>query len=296
MSETFVKSVSIDLGDSVEKSIGGEDLYWTVVTAEIKDIDGDIIRVDGIDLTEGHLPPDKKMPLLVGHQKQTADGFPLVIGQFEQFKTSTVKYKGKDVKALLGGYTYAKDGKGNYTKLASAYKDLRDGGYLKSVSPSFRTKAKPKSLAGGRYDIENCSIYEVSSTPIPANVLANATLRKSLEDAGAIPKDDTKEPEQKLATADFVESFISKAITELKVDIEKAIAQTRPNEDQMNQIEGLLNRLFLDHTKSLESRLDALEISFVAKAHTGTTPSNPEGANLNPKDMAERIKQRLFSK
>jgi hypothetical protein len=170
------------LPEGFDKPADGD---WVCMSAEVPADDesaGDIVRVAGLN-TNRH---SSKSPIkLLGlHMRGTMDGAPAVIGRMEEFRLGKKSWKGKQVPAMFGRFSWAKDGDGKITELAAKYKGLWEGGYLDSVSIGFRP-VKSRALNSEKpwdgYEFLESELVELSIVTIPANPAATAL--KAIADA-----------------------------------------------------------------------------------------------------------------
>jgi hypothetical protein len=223
---------------------------WAYVTVEREDSDGDIVRVKGMSYDEYQRPPESYIKVLASHLKTLPDGTPPIVGRVEMFVEGDYMGEGKSHPALMCGWSWAKDGKGQITKLAQTYKDLFDGGYLDSVSPGFiavESKAIPK---GRGRDYTKSNIVELSLVSIPANSRANVIVERALSDAG-FEIDNA---------SDRLE-----AIEKSLVGIPALVASEREQ-----ALEALMKRL--------DERFDDFIGAYVLKAKGSTPPEDAKGA------------------
>jgi hypothetical protein len=236
-----------------------EPLAWAYVSVEREDTDGDMVRVKGMSYDEYHRPPESFIKVMASHLKSLPDGTPPIVGRVEKFVQGEYMGDGQKYPALMCGWSWAKDGEGNITKLAKTYKDLFEGGYLDSVSPGFiPVESKPIGKGRGR-DYTNTKIVEVSLVSIPANSRANAVVSRALSDAGF---DIDSNPDRLSAIEKAVSEFPSVIASER----EQALA-------------AILKRL--------DDRFDDFIGAYVLKAKGSTPPENANGAT--PEEIARQI-------
>ncbi len=229
-----------------------KEMLWGYATVEVEDMDGDIVRVKGMDYSKFQSPPHRYIKLIAGHQQMLPDGTPPVVGRIEKFVESEAIVEGEKVPALMFGASYARDGKGEYTKLAKAYKDLYDSGYMDSFSVGFMAiKAKPRKGAG--YDIEQSELLEISAVVVPSNY--NANVKKALSDVGIELED--------------VPGWDVEAIV-------KRVSEVFAHE-QGRLVDAMMKRL--------DERLDDFIGSYVVKAKSGAAPDDTKGTMLNERDI-----------
>jgi hypothetical protein len=217
-----------------------EDGDWVCMSAEVPPEDesaGDVVRVAGIS-TDRHT--DKSPIKLLGqHMRGTGDGSPAVIGRMEEFRLGKKSWKGKQVPALFGRFSWAKDGEGKVTELAAKYKALWDGGYLDSVSIGFRP-TKSRALNAEKpwdgYEFLESELVELSIVTIPANPAA--TVLRHIADAFEEKSEKKDDPVQR-----------SEHTVKFQMAIDEALV-------------GALDRF----EKRINALLDDIECSVVAKS------------------------------
>lgn len=160
---------SADLPEELLKATSGQDVdHYFYASVEVKDLDGDVVRVGGIKTRE-------TIPFIVGHKKSPNDDGTLpVIGKAFAWQKTTHKSLG--VPALVTGVKFAP------TKLGQEFKKQYDEGFLTDVSIGFLAP-NGKALKGGRFDVEECEVYELSACIKGANQYA--TIMKAMEDEKA---------------------------------------------------------------------------------------------------------------
>lgn len=207
-----------------------EDGDWVCMSAEIPPEDeagNDVVRVSGLS-TARH-SAKSPIKLLGQHMRGTMDGSPAIIGRMEEFRLGKKAWKGKQVPAMFGRFSWAKDGEGKITELAGKYKGLWDGGYLDSVSIGFRP-IKSRSLNAEKpwdgYEFLESELVELSIVTIPANPAA--TVLRHIADAFET-KDAPPTPINK-SDADADEAFAptTKRLELLLDRLEDAIAVVKP--------------------------------------------------------------------
>lgn len=147
------------------------DGMWALATVEVPDADRDIVRIKGIDLSLHRTESPVKVFGTNHKYNIGADGTAPVMGVVQEFMPTTTQVKGSDVPALAFRFSWAKEGDGTTTPFAAKLKSLFDGGTLDSFSIGFYPK-EVRPLKGGRYDVQSCSIYEISACAVPANPYA----------------------------------------------------------------------------------------------------------------------------
>ena len=165
----------LDKGNTLVSTVA--DGLWAIASAEVVDTVGDIVKQDGMKWNNYHNPPTSYMKILAGHAKDLPDGTPPIVGRIEEFRKITKNINGKDVKATAFRMSFAKDGEGNITELASKYKKLYEGGYLDSFSVGLLVKSWENNAVG--IDINESELYEVSAVTVPA--LASATVLRAIK-------------------------------------------------------------------------------------------------------------------
>jgi hypothetical protein len=249
-SATIVKTGHIvkELPEGIEKA--SDDSLWAIATVEKEDEDGDIVRVDGMDLSSHR--PDSPIKILAQHLRKLPDGTPPIIGRVEEFKRATLNKGAGATKALLFRMSWAKDGSGKVTDLASKYKDLADGGYFDSFSIGANVlDSKPLKNKGS--DFIKTRLREISGVTIPAN--ADATMLRALEDklGDQLERDWHKESFNGL----------------------------------MSALHEYFGKTFAEQFTTIQNRLDDIESAIVAKADEGSQPGDrKEPAQHSPETLA----------
>jgi hypothetical protein len=159
-----------ELPEGVEKA--KDDSFWAIASVEDVDEDGDIVRIDGMDLSMHR--KDSPIKILASHLRKLPDGTPPVIGKVEEFRKTTLR-KGAagEKKALLFRFTFAPG------ELAGKYKELTEAGYLDSFSIG-ASVLESKPLKNKGHDYTKTKLQELSEVTIPAN--AGATVMRALEE------------------------------------------------------------------------------------------------------------------
>ncbi len=168
ISGTIDKSVDKAYKFYLTKSLSPDGDYLTgIATAEIVDLEGDLIEVDGIDLS---IPNIKVCPC---HAHELPDGKPSVMGTVVKLWKDKVHYGGEEVKALFFRMRWAD------TDLAKAWRPLYEDGTLDSFSVGLapdRSVARKMASGGIRYP--SSVLAEISGVVVGANQLAK--VQKSL--------------------------------------------------------------------------------------------------------------------
>jgi hypothetical protein len=131
-------------------------------SVEVEDLDGDIIRVDGIRLNRHK--PDNRIKLLAGHQRLLADGSSPIIGSICNFTRVTHP---NGAKALAFGAKFGS------TPLAKEYATLYDDEHTApEFSIGFRPVRSEPMKNGNGLDYLESELIEVSSVTLGANQYA----------------------------------------------------------------------------------------------------------------------------
>lgn len=235
------KNLEIEKGETTSDTIKG------FATVEEEDSDGDIIRVDGLDLS-AH---SEKSPLkiLASHVRHIDDGTPSVIGKVTKiYKT---KINGK--KAVKFEMKFAK------TELAKQWKLLFDEGFVDSFSIGARIyEAKEMKGKDGRfkgYDITKSKLTEISAVSIPANKSALVTKAAALIER--VHEFEKAQPEQ------------------LEKE-EKLINVVKSLEDSLNNLQNV----FTEKINLFEDRLDEIASHLSIMPNADETEKNDETSDL----------------
>lgn len=170
-------SVAKSLPAGVRSHFDGD---WVVMSAEVPPEDergGDIIRVKGLMVPEG-------LPVQAQHMPHAADGSPTTIGLLEETFDGEIEWKGQNVPAKLGRFSWAPG------ELAEKYKALWPK-FINRVSiGAWVREAAP--IKGKGYDITKSELFELSIVTFGANPAARAAIRNALGvvDPDALTKDD----------------------------------------------------------------------------------------------------------
>lgn len=135
--------------------------YTVVLTKEIVDRDGEVVLVDGMDLTNF-----EQNPVLIDSHEYRSSVIDRVLGKVVNLK-KIIDTDGH--KALVGNIEFAPTPSGQLAK------SLVDGGFVKTVSIGFR----------GIWDGMTCvksELFELSLVAIPANIGAMFKSVKGFED------------------------------------------------------------------------------------------------------------------
>jgi HK97 family phage prohead protease len=145
--------------EALTKSVDAESRTVDIVlTSEIMDSDGDVVRVAGLDTTRFETNP----VVLWNHDKNSKP-----IGQVVKGSLRV------DGDKLVGTVLFAE------TAEAIEIFELYKGGFLRSWSIGFDALDYDR-IEGGRFDISKSDLTELSGVPIPANPEA-LTISKSLK-------------------------------------------------------------------------------------------------------------------
>ncbi len=199
-SKTLHKEVGFALKALPAGITAPNDGAWCVMSAEMTDRDGDVVRVKGLKV------PADGVPLLAQHMRKGIDGSPTTIGRLVETKDSEIEYEGKNVPAKLGRFKWAN------TELANKYRELWPE-FLNTVSIGAAINdCEPldKKNPFGGMDYKNTELFELSLVTIPANAAATA-LRTIKEKLG----DDLDISQKDFAALDVLKR-IDEAIAQIK--------------------------------------------------------------------------------
>ncbi len=220
---TFTAAIlkSTDLPDDVVKAAQGQDVdHYFYASVETKDLEGDVLRVKGMRTAE-------HVPFLVGHKlKANDDGTLPVIGKTVGWHRTVHKSLG--VPAFVAGVKFAP------TRLGQEFKKQYDEGFLSAVSVGIRSP-KGKAIRDGRFDIEECEIFELSACVKGVNEYASIVKALDLDNDGT--------------RIDTALSRIDSAADKFEKAVEQRI-------------------------KKINSTVDDLESAIVAKAHGSDQPGD----------------------
>lgn len=173
---------------SVKKQ-NDENGFWAWATREIVDSMGDVVRVDGIDLSTYHNPPETHLKILAQHLRSLPDGTAPVVARVTDYAKTVMPYMGKMVKCLGLYCEWLRDDKGAMLPLAAHYKQMKDSGGIDSVSVGMIVNecqrrmgedGKPTDDYG--LDITSSTLYETSLVTVPAN--AGASFVRAVSELG----------------------------------------------------------------------------------------------------------------
>lgn len=169
--ESFIegKSEAPVLQSSVKIIKSSKGTILATLTKEIKDRDGEIVLVDGIEYPKG----DMGIPLLDAHRmrESVVDN---VLGKVYNIRKKSVD----GVKMLVGEINFAPTPQGDIAKR------LVEDGYVDSVSIGFLVKEYDPSTA----TITKSEVYELSLVSVPANPEARIQISKSLKNVDDLSK------------------------------------------------------------------------------------------------------------
>lgn len=238
-----------------------DDGLWAYATVEVQDLQKDIVRVKGISL-ERHTP-ESPIKILINHKKEPfPDGTPSVVGRVEEFRETVCKSFTGETPALAFRMSWAKDGEGKVTELASKYKSLYEGGYLDSFSIGFHPRSA-KPIRGGGHDITSSILFEITACTIPIN--PSATTIKAIKDALG---EEVEVPFDASIGAGLI-GGLQKDVASLSNTITQLI-------ERFDKTDSLLNSTL----KALRDRDDLLE-SLVVKSHGGAQPTDDPHAQVH---------------
>lgn len=227
------------------------DLYG-YLSVEVKDRDGDIIRVAGIETPES-------MPLVgTAHRYSSLpDGTYPQVGSITEFARTSCVVKGKTVPALAFGADYIPD-----DPYAAKFKARYESGHMDAFSGGFEpSEDGVRELPGGRYDVLKSRVFEASCCLVPSNPYT--TVLKSLRETFG----DDFDPFQYL---DERMSQLFKAVEEMRPAAVPADADTfvwtHPETGkQYIPVDGH-NKIVDDLTKAFNKRFDQFESDYVARS------------------------------
>jgi hypothetical protein len=199
MSEKIVKTLTVATkGLPVElkqRHENSEDGFWLYASREVVDSEGDIIRIDGMDLSKYHDPANgTHLKILAQHLRVLPNGMSPVVAVVKDYVKTTVGYKGKLVKALALWCEWLKTEEGKLLPLSKHYREMVESGGIDSGSVGIIIDEYQKLEETGGLDITKSSMFECSLVTIPAN--GSATMvRQKLADLGYELEDEQQEEE-----------------------------------------------------------------------------------------------------
>ena len=177
--------VSKFTADAVTKRSDGDDAgkkTWVqIVTREVTDRDGDVMRVKGMHTDNW----DKAKRVLWAHDL-AGSVLPIAKGLWLK------KEKGEDGIPQAVSKAAMWDGAGKHGDFCRELYDMIDQGYINTASHTFfplQTEELDRDDAGGRrgFDIKEWELWEWSMVPVPSNPAAlTVAVEKGVLDAGAL--------------------------------------------------------------------------------------------------------------
>lgn len=237
----------------------GDNEEFGIASAEVRDSDGDIVRISGVSLDRHKVAPLKVFGK--AHKYSSLpDGTPSVAGVVNDFIKTQLSVRGTVVPVLAFKFAYAQ-ADGELTGYAKKIKPLVKSGVLDSFSVGIDpSTVKAEHLKGGRYDIKECDIFEISLTPIPKNPYA--TVLKSLKDGLGEDFDADEYIEAQIVelrkSVDASCEFHQRLMKRLD-DIESAIVAV--SEAPAGQTSNRQSPQFEDQISQLQKSLDDLRAS-----------------------------------
>ena len=223
-----------------------------LATVEVHDIEGDIVRVDGIDLSRH---TDKSPIKILANHIGSDNGKPTVVGKVLSFNKTVTVQNGQEVKVLAFEMEFAE------TDLAKEYKSLVQGGFIDSFSIGFVGQSVPivneqKELTG--FDFVKSQLFEISLVSIPANQYAN------------VYKSFIKQHDDKIEKLCKSVDMLTKALTVKMADIDDKLAESaREGVKTQESISNIVvdNKEIKDdveivkeHSHKLEQKVDIISL------------------------------------
>lgn len=147
-----------------------DDTLTAFATVEVKDREGDIIRVAGFEMD--HSPQSSLKVYGTTHgYKSLPNGDPPIIGVIKDYAKITTDVGGKPVPAVAFEMAWAKGEGGELTDFARKMKGLFDASTLDAFSVGIHVE-KHIPLRGGRHDVVKSRCFEISASPLPVNKYA----------------------------------------------------------------------------------------------------------------------------
>lgn len=240
------------------------DYLTAYASVEVIDREGDIIRIDGMDLSEQ--TDSSPIKIFPDHTYVLESGNPAVIGKVEKLEKTF--YKDSDIPALKFTMSWAKKPDGTMTDLAKAYQELYQSKYMDSFSVGVQKVEGTKIKSGA--DWEKTKLIEISAASIPANNLANVI--KTLKKFNIKVKDMS----ENIATPNATNAVQGEGYTYGKKDMDEMMT------NHMQKCMDHITKSFGDHKehiskcmddmcKSINERFDDIE-SAVSVAEDGPKP------------------------
>lgn len=257
---------------SAKYHVENPDYLTGYASVEVVDLEGDIIRIDGIDLS-AHTS-DNPIKLFPDHQYSLPDGMPCVLGRIINWE-KTIDPR-LNVPALKFTAEWSKKTNGELTDIAKAWKELYDTGMIDSFSVGV-DRVDGHKIENG-VDWTKTKLLELSAAQLPANNFANIckTLHKynidikekSMSDiSGLNPIGNAQEgglTYKKDGEPDMAE-HLSKCFDMHKKDMGDMMQM------HMSKCMDHITKCIGDCNKSIHDRIDDIESS-IAVAQDGPDP------------------------
>lgn len=292
-----IKSLPVSLAKLAPNDDNGA---WVWATREIVDSVGDVVRVDGVDFSLYHNPPESSLKILAQHLRDLPDGKAPVVGVVDQVVKTTTTYKGESVRGIAVHFKWLRNAAGELLELAKHYKEMVDAGGIDSVSVGLIVNEFDGYEPTGGLDITSSSIFELSLVTIPAN--AAATAIKSLIDdqAVALDAERTKEivPCEIDGTCEVVEDgCCTRKTPEKQAEITPPAPAVEVQPDAQNELmKGIVAeatapftdaiKYLTDMVRTLVERIDVLESALVV-ATTAESPASDDHKTVTAMDEDE---------
>jgi hypothetical protein len=285
MSENkYLTAQVTDISDSGE--------FTAYASVEVVDEDGDIVRIDGMDLS--YQMPDKHISIYPEHIYDLASGFPAVLGRIETLEKTT--HPELNVPALKFTGSWAKNNDGSTSEIVTAYKELYESKkYMTSFSVGVEKVEGTKIKTG--VDWTKTKLLEVSCTQLPSNPYANI-IKKTLNKYGVKLMNDPLKKDLTQTDPSGVQSPETGYGASFKKDLDEGMMGmqahvTKCNKDMGDMMQAHISKCIDGMCKSLNERFDDLEGAF-AVSEDGPIPTTKSKAiEKKQLEMQEEIEQRL---
>lgn len=245
--------------------------FWAIASKEIADADGEVILIDGIDLSAHDPINGKYMPILASHNVALESGQPSTIGRVEQFQT--IEIDGTKALAFLFSFAFNADGQ-PIDELVKSHYDRYRAGYMNkfSIGAMYAEKVKGADAV----IIRECKLYEISLVSIGAN-----------EDAIALTKELTNGDENMMTEEQIkMLSDCHKMLSEYQ----PMLANANKALDAVNPMLEASNKAVCDAIKAINDRLDLVEALAIAEPDEEEKPEETPVENTEKALAAELSK------
>lgn len=280
---TVAKDLPVELKARHENDDNG---FWLYASREVVDSTGDLVRIDGIDLSTYHDPANgTHLKILAQHIRALPNGMAPVIAKVTDYVKTMVPFKGKLVKALALYCEWLQTDEGKLLPLSRHYKDMVESGGIDSGSIGIiLDEYKPLEETGG-LDIIKSSLFETSLVTIAANSSATVIKEKLAEIGYELDEEPVKEPvaepveETKKEDAPHTHEGLIEGLSTALRDQFTPLAKT------MGDVQTLLN--------TLADRIDTLESAVVILTQARTSQGEDQHTDAETEKSLATLKTKL---